>query len=53
MYRNGTMTDIGTLGGPNSSVNAINDSGVVAGSSQDSADVPAHYPWPAACWSHR
>jgi probable HAF family extracellular repeat protein len=39
VYQNGTVTDIGTLGGPNSSVDAINDNGVVTGSSQDAADV--------------
>lgn len=39
VYQNGTMTDVGTLGGPNSSVNAINDNGEVTGSSQDASDV--------------
>lgn len=39
IYQNGTMTDVGTLGGPNSSVNAINDNGEVAGSSQDASDT--------------
>lgn len=39
VYQNGTMTDVGTLGGPNSSVNAINDNGEIAGSSQDAADT--------------
>lgn len=37
VYQNGTITDVGTLGGPNSSVNAINDNGVIAGSSQDAS----------------
>ena len=39
LWRNGTMTDIGTLGGPQASANAINNSGQVVGFAQTSTDA--------------
>jgi fibronectin-binding autotransporter adhesin len=35
-YSDGTMTDLGTLGGSNSNANAVNNSGVIVGSAQTS-----------------
>jgi probable HAF family extracellular repeat protein len=38
-YQNGTMTDIGTLGGPQASAAAINASGQIVGFAQTSSDA--------------
>jgi probable HAF family extracellular repeat protein len=38
-YQNGTMTDIGTLGGPQASATAINTSGQIVGFAQTSSDA--------------
>jgi probable HAF family extracellular repeat protein len=39
LWRGGTMTDIGTLGGPQAAANAINNSGQVVGFAQTSTDA--------------
>src|SRR5262249_51783377 len=39
LWRNGTMTDIGTLGGPQASANAINNAGQIVGFAQTSTDA--------------
>ena len=41
VYRNGTKTNLGTLGGPWSSVHAINDAGVIVGASSNSSSANA------------
>ncbi len=38
-YQNGTMTDIGTLGGPQASATAINSSGQIVGFAQTTSDA--------------
>jgi probable HAF family extracellular repeat protein len=38
-YQNGTMTDIGTLGGPQASATAINTNGQIVGFAQTSSDA--------------
>jgi probable HAF family extracellular repeat protein len=38
-YQNGTMTDIGTLGGPQASATAINTKGQIVGFAQTSTDA--------------
>jgi probable HAF family extracellular repeat protein len=38
-YQNGTMTDIGTLGGPQASATAVNGSGEIVGFAQTSSDA--------------
>jgi probable HAF family extracellular repeat protein len=38
-YQNGTMTDIGTLGGPQASATAINNNGQIVGFAQTSTDA--------------
>jgi probable HAF family extracellular repeat protein len=39
VWRNGTMTDIGTLGGPQAAADAINNSGQIVGFAQTSTDA--------------
>jgi probable HAF family extracellular repeat protein len=39
VYRNGKMTDLGTLGGPQAAASAINSSGEIVGFAQTSADA--------------
>jgi probable HAF family extracellular repeat protein len=38
-YQNGTMTDIGTLGGPQASATAVNTNGQIVGFAQTSSDA--------------
>jgi len=38
-YQNGTMTDIGTLGGPQASATAINRGGQIVGFAQTTSDA--------------
>jgi probable HAF family extracellular repeat protein len=38
-YQNGTMTDIGTLGGPQASATSVNDNGQIVGFAQTSSDA--------------
>jgi probable HAF family extracellular repeat protein len=42
IYTNGTLTDLGTLGGSSSNAYSLNDSGQVAGTSAVSGDFPSH-----------
>jgi probable HAF family extracellular repeat protein len=45
LYANGTMTDLGTLGGASSEARAINDRGDVVGSAQNAAGLPRAFVW--------
>lgn len=48
LWNNGTVTDLGTLGGTNSGANSINNSGQAVGSSQMNGDTAEH----AVLWSN-
>jgi probable HAF family extracellular repeat protein len=43
VWRNGTMTDIGTLGGPQAAAYAINNAGQIVGFAQTSTDADHGY----------
>ena len=45
LYANGTMTDLGTLGGPSSEARGLNDLGDVVGSAQNTASQSRAFLW--------
>jgi len=52
LWRNGSLTDLGTLGGPNSSVtwNVKNTAGIIAGISQTATPEPLGENWSSAAF---
>jgi probable HAF family extracellular repeat protein len=52
LWRNGSILDLGTLGGPNSSVtwNVKNTVGIIAGISQTATPEPLHENWSSAAF---
>jgi probable HAF family extracellular repeat protein len=52
LWENGKMRDLGTLGGPNSEAQWINESGLIAGSADFPRPQPTVNPHDAVIWKH-